>query len=180
MKSTNFSQEQKNDPAHSACQLKEDCNCTLTGERLDKFLRNAPCTDHPFGPGTKEVPQFIPMHNELIQLLKYWTKRKIDADYFYFLYGEESEWPLLCLANSRISQLAELLENEAVHIAIDVAYHEFGRTQDARLWDIFVHGTSEDWLQIQKEMRQVEVREIDPGKMKRHEDGAQRRGVNEN
>jgi hypothetical protein len=50
------------------------------------------------------------MHNELIQVVKYWTKGKIDAEYFYFWSGQAGgEWRLFGLANSRISQIADLL-----------------------------------------------------------------------
>src|SRR5215510_8641780 len=75
-------------------------------------------TDNPFGIGADEVPEFVPTRNELIQLVKYWTKKTIDIDYFYFLWGQAGgEWRLLGYANSRISKIAYLLGNAEVESA---------------------------------------------------------------
>jgi hypothetical protein len=155
--STNSSEKQHNDIARVHGSSRAERCQKLTPEQIAEQNKRF-ATDNPYRIGAEEVPEFVPTRNELIQLVKYWTKKTIDIDYFYFLWGQEEEWRLLGYANSRLSKIAYLLGNAEVERAIAVAYDEYGSDQDPKLWDIFLNGTAEDRKQVQDDIwRHIEA-----------------------
>lgn len=103
--------------------------------------------------GAKEAAAYIPTARELVQLVKYWYRRRLDTMWFYFCYGQSGNdmSATLCCADFRISLAAEVIGWEAVHQAITGVREEFRAevrprpALDARLWDIFENGTPEQW-----------------------------------
>lgn len=89
------------------------------------------------GPGSAEVPEFVPTRHELIQLATHWSTVHIDDQSFHFLYGR-SGWSdsnhrrRLVFAARRIRRIATLLGDEQIRKTIQQAEEEFGRTADPR------------------------------------------------
>jgi len=116
------------------------------------------------GAGGQEIPQFVPTRNELVELLKYWTRVSIDHRYLYFLYRQycSSGSRRQDFAERRMARIEKLLGEEATKV-IDGVIAEFGKTEDARLWNIFMNGTAEDWALVKQEledfMKQLDERD---------------------
>lgn len=109
--------------------------------------------------GAKEAAAYIPTARELVQLVKYWYRRRLEDMWCYFCYGQSGNdmSATLCCADFRISLAAEVIGWEAVHQAIVEVREEFRAevrprpALDARLWDIFENGTPEQWEAVQDE-----------------------------
>jgi hypothetical protein len=53
-----------------------------------------------------------------------------------------------------------LLGEEKVRKASDEVYDEFGKKQEPKLWEIFLHGTKDQWEQVREEIwREIEDRD---------------------
>ena len=114
------------------------------------------------GPGAEEIRVFISTRNELIQLVKYWAKVKIDLNYFMFLYQQTgSDWRReTSFAEFRIGHIAKIIGNDEVDKAVEEAYAEFGERQDKRYWDIYLNGTEEQQDEIKNEVQQEIAKQI--------------------
>ncbi len=107
------------------------------------------------GSGAAEIPDFVPTRHELLQLVNFWVKKALDYQYFDFLYAQtgSTELRLIPYAWRRINRIGELLGEERVKEAVEEAYAEFGKNQDQRYWEIFMHGSSEDRNALQDEIQ---------------------------
>ncbi len=107
------------------------------------------------GPGAAEIPDFVPTRHELLQLLNFWVKEALDYEYFEFLYAQtgSTELRLIPYAWRRVNRIGELLGEERAKKAVEEAYAEFGKDQDQRSWEIFMHGSSEDREALQDAMQ---------------------------
>ncbi len=105
--------------------------------------------------GYEDIPDFVPIKRELLQLVNFWVKESLDYEYFAFLYAQSSSsgFRLSAYAWRRINRIGELLGEERVKEAVEEAYAEFGKNQDQRYWEIFMHGSSEDRKALQDEIQ---------------------------
>jgi len=104
-----------------------------------------------------EVPDFVPTRHELIQIVKYWAKERVDNAWFFFVTGQtgSSEWRINLFAERRIDRIAEILGEDEVEKAIDEVFAEFGEKQDKRIWEIFLNGTEEQQEAVQEEFQRA-------------------------
>ena len=88
-----------------------------------------------------EVSGFIPTRQELIQLVKYWAKMKIDVEYFMYVHQQTGSDLLSekSFAEYRIGRIAKILGDDEANKAVQEAYTEFGGDQDKQLWDKFMN-----------------------------------------
>jgi hypothetical protein len=123
------------------------------------------------GPDSAEVPDFIPTRHELIQVVKYWEKLRLDHLFYYFLFGQtgSSETRRVAFAGRRVSRIARLLGDEEVRKAIQEVDAEFSKTIDPRGWAIFKDGTPEEQEAFQEEFlrRAFENRQDNSGQPNR-------------
>jgi truncated hemoglobin YjbI len=108
------------------------------------------------GAGAAEVAAYVPTRHEVVELVKYWYHRVLDNSWFFFLFGGtgSSEWRVKEFAGRRFERAEAAIGKEAVDAAIKEAREEF-RTKvvkDDRLWDIFEHGTEEQWEAVRDEV----------------------------
>jgi hypothetical protein len=104
-----------------------------------------------------EVPQFVPTKRELIQIAKYWFQRRLDNDFYFFVFGQtgSSEWRTNVYANRRINRIADILPEQELNQAIEEVEHDFKqehKISDAD-WDVFKNGTQEQWTSFQDKLR---------------------------
>ena len=125
------------------------------------------------GRGAEEIQGFIATRHELIQLAKYWAKKAIDIEYFWFLYEQtgSSDRRIRAFAWRRVSRIAELVGKE-VNEAVKQAYDEFGEgfksAEGKRAWNIFLNGTPEERKALQDEV----YAEMDTAMSKKNEEDA--------
>lgn len=102
------------------------------------------------GEGGEEIPDYVPTRSELVQVVRYWHLRRLDDEWFEFLYGrrEPNSYRLAIFAERRIHRAAAAIGQEAVDQAIEKAREEFKARVDGRLWDIFENGTDEQWKAV--------------------------------
>jgi len=107
------------------------------------------------GPGSEEIPDFVPTRHELLQLLNFWVKEALDWEYFDFLFATSgsTEIRLIPFAWRRVNRIGELLGEERAKKAVEEAYAEFGKDRNQRDWEIFMHGSSEDRKALQNEVQ---------------------------
>ncbi len=83
------------------------------------------------------VPEFVPDTEELVQLVKHWTKAIMDIHLFCFVYQQslydESGW--IRYGESRIDSIAKCLDDAMVKKAVKEAEDEFANHCEA--WRIF-------------------------------------------
>ena len=117
--------------------------------------------------GYEDIPDFVPIKRELLQLVNFWVKKDLDRAFFEFMCATYagSTLSFSAYAWSRIDRIGELLGEESVKKAVEEAYAEFGKDKNQRHWEIFMHGSSEDRKALQDEFQ----REITSG-VKRRED----------
>jgi len=103
------------------------------------------------GKEEREVAGFKPTPDELLQLVRYWSKRILEDGWFTLCYGyRPSEGQSRAYAYSRIDQATAVVGKEAVDKAIEEVRNEFkAEIKDARLWDIFESGDSKQWEAVQ-------------------------------
>jgi hypothetical protein len=106
------------------------------------------------GPDSEEVPDFVPIRHELIQLVKYWATLDLDDLFDFFLYGQtgSSERRRVAFARRRINRIATVLGEGEVRKAVEEAEQEFSKTIDPRAWSIFKNGTPEEQEAFQDEV----------------------------
>lgn len=96
------------------------------------------------GAGGKEIPDFIPTQDELLQIVKYWVKVRLDIVWFYYNTGwtGSSENRLESFADRRIYHIVSLVGEEKVKEAIDEVEMRFREQQhdNMKLWQIFRKG----------------------------------------
>ena len=108
------------------------------------------------GSGAAEIPDFVPTRHELLQLVNFWAKEALGYEFYEtFLFAQycSSGSRLSGYAWRRINRIGELLGEERVKEAVEEAYAEFGKNQDQRYWEIFMHGSSEDRNALQDEIQ---------------------------
>ena len=105
--------------------------------------------------GGKELEGFIPTHHELLQIAKYWLRRELELDWWFFNTGnvETSEgiW--------RIPQIAHLVGEEDLQKAIDEVITEFREHNhdNMRLWQIFRRGPKDQWDTVLEKYERFEM-----------------------
>ena len=108
------------------------------------------------GPGAAEIPDFVPTRHELLQLVKFWVKEALAYEFTEeFLYAQSCHSGSLHRAYAwrRISRIGNLLGKKQHKEAVEAAYAEFGKNQEQRYWEIFMHGDSEDSKALQDEIQ---------------------------
>ena len=112
----------------------------------------------------EEVQGFLPTYDELMQLVKYWTKTDLDIQLFEFRFRTtgSTEWRRATFAGRRIARIENLIGKDLVEMAQEEAYAEVGKEQDPREWDIFLNGTEEQRKDLQKEIaRKMQMECVD-------------------
>jgi len=108
------------------------------------------------GPEAAEVAAYVPTRHEVVELVKYWYRRVLDNSWFFFVCGGtgSSEWRLKAFAGRRFDRAEAAIGKEAVDAAIQDAREEFRRdvVKDDRLWNIYEHGTEEQWEAVRDEL----------------------------
>jgi len=104
--------------------------------------------------GYEDIPDFVPIKRELLQLVNFWVKEDLDYEYFEFLYAQtgSTELRLIPYAWRRINRIGELLGEERAKKAVEEAYAEFGKNKNQRDWEVFMHGSREDRKALQDEL----------------------------
>jgi hypothetical protein len=107
------------------------------------------------GRDAQEVPGFVATRHELIQLAKYWTKRAVDIEYFWFCCEQvgSSDRRIRTFAWNRVDRIADLLGEDEVNQAVQQAIDEYGKEQDPKVWSIFRNGTPEEQKAFHEETR---------------------------
>lgn len=101
------------------------------------------------GEGGKEVPEFVPTRQELMQLAEYWALERIKHDFFWVLTQQtgSSEWREGEYIFRRLNRLGEILGTEAMGSVWDAAIATF-RKQSPKVtdedWRVFTEGTEEE------------------------------------
>jgi len=113
------------------------------------------------GDGGVEVPGFVATKNEILQLVRYWAKKIIDLDFWFFLYGcsGSSEWRTGAFANRRLDRISTLIGEEEVTKACKEAEQAFAKGVDQRAWKIFTEGTQEERERFQQEAQEKLARD---------------------
>jgi hypothetical protein len=112
------------------------------------------------GAGAEQVFEFTPTPREVLELARYWANLRLDYEYFSFLHAcEGSDWTReRLLASHRLSRIADVLGKEQVQKIIEEVYDKFGKDNDPHDWNVFLHGTKEQWEQVQDKVQ----RELKP------------------
>lgn len=120
------------------------------------------CVDEVNGAEAVEVDGYVPTRHEVMQLVKYWYLRHLENSWDFFLTGQtgSSEFRLNRFARRRIARADAAIGEEAVDAAVKEAREEFkARDNDDRLWEIFEHGTPEQWEEVRIEfLREIQER----------------------
>ncbi len=105
--------------------------------------------------GYEDIPDFVPIKRELLQLVNFWVKKDLDRAFFEFMYATYagSTLSFSAYAWSRINRIGELLGEESVKKAVEEAYAEFGKDKNPRDWEIFMHGDDADRKALQDEIQ---------------------------
>ncbi len=105
------------------------------------------------GENAREVPGFVPTRQELSVLVKYWTIKIIDYDFFVFCYEQtsSSDSRRKAFASRRIARIEAFIGADAVERAVNDAYEEYGQTTNSEAWRIFLHGTDEEFRAFRAE-----------------------------
>ena len=100
--------------------------------------------------GTVEAEQEFAV-KELLALVVYWTHSLIDASYFKFSTGFDSNFGVDD-AKANIKRVARLLGKEVMDSAVLEAEQEYRRRCGPRAWNIFVNGSPEEVAAYQVEL----------------------------
>ena len=95
---------------------------------------------------TENKNSFIASKEEILEIMKYHVKEDIDILYWFFCTGS-SESRRLVRANKRINEIVDLniMSQEEIKKAFDEAYEEYGKLRDAKVWEVFLHGSEEQY-----------------------------------
>ena len=99
---------------------------------------------------TENKNSFIASKEEIIEIVKYHKKQEIDYDYWYFLTGSTSgseAWRRVFRSNKRIGEILDLniLTQGETQKTFDGARKEYSRGIDPKVWDVFLHGSDEQY-----------------------------------
>jgi hypothetical protein len=105
------------------------------------------------GNDAAEVSGFVPTRHELLQLVEYWERVALETAWWWFTTGQvgSSEMRRRTFARCRVNRIWDLLGEEEVGQTIDRVHAEFGKAEDPRLWNIFLHGDDAQWKAVQEE-----------------------------
>jgi hypothetical protein len=106
------------------------------------------------GRGAEEIQGFVSTRHELIELAKYWAKKAIHIEYFWFLYAQSgsSDRRVRAFAWRRVSRIAEIVGKEEVDQVVEQAYGEYGKGRESRAWEVFLNGTEDERSAFREEM----------------------------
>jgi len=105
-----------------------------------------------------ECPSYIVTDEEVEELVRYWHRRWLDEQWWWFVYGivdvqgvRKQE-----VAGRRIELAKKVIGNEAVDKAVKEVEDKFkSGLGDARAWDVFENGfknvTEEEWKNLRRE-----------------------------
>jgi hypothetical protein len=87
----------------------------------------------------KEVPEYVPMGLELVQVAKYWQNVWLDTLFFMFLVSQwgGSQLRLADFAQGRLKCIAAAIGDDVVVSVMHEVNEEFGKGCDPRAWDCF-------------------------------------------
>src|ERR1700758_4155983 len=99
----------------------KNLNSTIT-PKCDEFLYLEP-------KAREEIKTFMPTRHELIELVKYWQKKRIQFGWDAFLSGctGSIEASIATFAEVRINHIREIIGAEDADNAISEAYEEFSK-----------------------------------------------------
>jgi hypothetical protein len=105
----------------------------------EKFLDYAPTA----GEG---VNGFTPSRYELIEIVKYWHKQRIEIEWYQFVYwgGGLLGPSLVTFAGIRIEQIRQVIGDDDVNKALSDVEVEFSKKVDPRAWQIFLRGDRDE------------------------------------
>jgi hypothetical protein len=99
----------------------------------EKFLDYAPTAGG-------AVNGFTPSRYELIEIVKYWHKQRIEIEWHEFVYfgGGLLDGSVVDFAENRIEQIRQVIGDDDVNKAMSDVEAEFSKTLDPRVWQIFL------------------------------------------
>ena len=143
---------------------KADANINMNGKKHSSdseglgFYGNGRLTvgyvDEVNGSGAVELPGIVETKHELIQLVKYWARIRIDIRFVWFAHQcvGSSETGLESFSGRRIARIAEVLGNDETSAAVQQAYAEYAKNIDPRIWDVFLNGTPTEQSALHEEI----------------------------
>jgi hypothetical protein len=113
------------------------------------------------GSSAAEVSGFVPTRHELVQLVQYWERIALDAEWWWFIEGTvgSSDMRRQAFARRRINRIWDLIGREEAEQAIDEARAEFAKDIEPKLWDIFLHGDEAQRRAVKEETWRLEEEE---------------------
>ena len=102
-----------------------------------------------------EVPDFLAVQIELIQLLKFWYWEYLNHQLYWLVTGTTGmcERGVGFVTSERCAKILALLPEDKGKEAVDEAIETFKTDHKAFSeddWNVFFHGTIEEWEQLQK------------------------------
>jgi hypothetical protein len=94
----------------------------------------------------KKLSEFVPMQEELIQLVKYWVRKAIDGDYFIF-WGQcvgGSALRRVDFAWQRVNDIPQIAGKDEKDGAVIQAYEDAAQECERSHWIVFCFGTREE------------------------------------
>ena len=119
------------------------------------------------GPEGAEVQEFVATRHELLVLVKHWERRALEIDFFWFWSAQTSscEAREKAFARQRVNRVAELLGDAVVDEAVSEVWKDFGKEQEQRAWNIFMHGDKDQIRAFQDEVHaEMEKRDSTRGR----------------
>ena len=109
------------------------------------------------GDGAAEVPEFVPTRQELLELVKYWTRIALEAQYSTFVHAKTGspEIRRIPFAWNRIGHIGCLLGDEVVYKAVEETTQAFEKNCNPGEWEIFVHGDQGAWESYREDVQQL-------------------------
>jgi hypothetical protein len=98
---------------------------------------------------------FIPTHDELIALVKYWSLEILESrwlfDFIYPTAGSDIQAERV-FANRRINRIRTIVGDEKVDKACKEVRNDFRKGISNDLWAVFDHGDTAQWAAVEEEM----------------------------
>jgi hypothetical protein len=101
--------------------------------------------------GAQDVAAYLATEYEIIQLVKYWSERILDNEFFFFLYGKTESSYIRGdnFGRKRIAYARTVVSQEAVDQAIEEVREMLKESLNTRrLWSFFENGSDEQWREV--------------------------------
>ncbi len=108
------------------------------------------------GSAAAEVIGFLPTRHELLELARFWANVAVDIEYFWFRYQKHSSAGICrrTFAWKRVARIQELLGADGDKV-VDEVYEKFGKNQNDKYWEAFMHGDYEQRKAAQEEIARI-------------------------